>query len=102
MTSVRLRPTTVAMTEEPDPARYFTGDMLKADPSRRTKVRFDSDGVSLAGHLYRPPSAEDGEPTPGVVLCGPISSVKEQTVPHYAERFAEAGYTALTFDPRNF
>jgi len=37
----------------------------------------------------------------GVVLYGPISSVKEQTVPHYAERLAAAGYTALTFDPRN-
>jgi uncharacterized protein len=101
MTSLRLRPTPAAIAEEPDPARYFTGDLLKADPSRRTEVRFDSDGVSLAGHLYRPSSAAPGEPTPGVVLCGPISSVKEQTVPHYAQRFADAGYTAMTFDPRN-
>jgi len=35
-------------------------------------------------------------------MCGPFSSVKEQTLPHYAERFADAGYTVLTFDPRNF
>jgi fermentation-respiration switch protein FrsA (DUF1100 family) len=56
--------------------------------------------VSLAGHLYRPPGVADGERTPAAVLCGPISSVKEQTVPHYAERLADAGYTALTFDPR--
>jgi uncharacterized protein len=28
--------------------------------------------------------------------------VKEQTLPHYAERLADAGYTALTFDPRSF
>jgi fermentation-respiration switch protein FrsA (DUF1100 family) len=39
---------------------------------------------------------------PAVVLCGPISSVQEQTLPHYAERLADAGYTALTFDPRTF
>jgi fermentation-respiration switch protein FrsA (DUF1100 family) len=102
MSSVRLRPTASAITEEPDPARYFTGDLLKADPARRTDVNFESEGVTLAGHLYRPPSAAAGEPTPGVVLCGPISSVKEQTVPHYAERLADAGYTALTFDPRRY
>jgi uncharacterized protein len=35
-------------------------------------------------------------------MCGPASSVKEQTLPHYAERFADAGYTALTFDPRTY
>ena len=28
--------------------------------------------------------------------------MKEQTVPHYAERLADAGYTALTFDSRSF
>jgi fermentation-respiration switch protein FrsA (DUF1100 family) len=65
-------------------------------------VRFLSGGLHLAGHLYRPPSAADGQRTPAVALCGPISSVKEQTLPHYAERLADAGYTALTFDPRNF
>ena len=35
-------------------------------------------------------------------MCGPFSSVKEQTLPHYAERFASAGYTVLTFDPRTY
>ena len=35
-------------------------------------------------------------------MCGPISSVKEQTLPHYAERIADAGFTVLTFDPRSF
>jgi fermentation-respiration switch protein FrsA (DUF1100 family) len=35
-------------------------------------------------------------------MCGPISSVKEQTLPHYAERFADAGYTVLAFDPIGF
>ena len=35
-------------------------------------------------------------------MCGPYTSVKEQTLPHYAERLADAGYTVLTFDPRTF
>jgi hypothetical protein len=75
---------------------------LHADVSRRRPVGFTSAGVELAGDLYRPPAADDGERTPAVALCGPISSVKEQTLPHYAERLADAGYTALTFDPRGF
>jgi hypothetical protein len=53
-----------------------------------------------ANRLHADPTRRD-ERTPSVALCGPISSVKEQT-PHYAERLTDAGYTALTFDPRGF
>ena len=77
-------------------------NLLVADPSRREPISFDSGGVTLAGHLYRPPASEPGESTPGIVMCGPVSSVKEQTLPHYAERFADAGYTVLSFDPAGF
>jgi uncharacterized protein len=79
-----------------EPAR-----LLVADPDRRVRTSFDSDGHRLAAHLYRPRDAQPGQPTPGIVMCGPVSSVKEQTLPHYAERFADAGYTVLTFDPRS-
>jgi fermentation-respiration switch protein FrsA (DUF1100 family) len=75
-------------------------NLLVADPSRREMVSFESDGNRLAAHLYRPP--ETSGPTPGIVMTGPVSSVKEQTLPHYAERFADAGYTVLAFDPRGF
>lgn len=75
---------------------------LHADPRRRTNVRFPGPEGELSGHLYRPPSLAADQRTPGVAMCGPISSVKEQTLPHYAERFADAGYTALTFDPTSF
>ena len=77
-------------------------NLLVADPTRRERVDFDASGNRLAGHLYRPPNAESGERTPGIFMCGPISSVKEQTLPHYAERFADAGYTVLAFDPSGF
>jgi fermentation-respiration switch protein FrsA (DUF1100 family) len=76
--------------------------LLQADPARRSPVGFASGGATLGGHLYRPPGLGESERTPAVALCGPISSVKEQTLPHYAERLADAGYTALTFDPRSF
>jgi dipeptidyl aminopeptidase/acylaminoacyl peptidase len=102
--SVRVRPTATALAETSDATKYFLpddpDDLLKADPARRSPVSFRSGDLTLAGHLYRPPHAGDSERTPAVALCGPISSVKEQTLPHYANRLAEAGYTALTFDPR--
>jgi uncharacterized protein len=88
-----------------DPDPYLPRDparLLVADPNRRQSTTLDSDGLRLAAHLYRPPQAEAGRPTPGIAMCGPVSSVKEQTLPHYAERFADAGYTVLTFDPRGF
>jgi pimeloyl-ACP methyl ester carboxylesterase len=80
-----------------DPAK-----LLVADPGRREPISFESDGHRLAAHLYRPPQAVRGEVTPGIVMTGPVSSVKEQTLPHYGERFADAGYTVLAFDPRGF
>ena len=79
-----------------------TTEILHADPTRRTRVRFLSGEVELAGHLYRPPGLAAPVRTPAVAMCGPISSVKEQTLPHYAERLADAGYTVLTFDAAGF
>jgi uncharacterized protein len=76
--------------------------LLVADPARREPISFVSAGNRLAAHLYRPPHAAPGDVTPGIVMTGPVSSVKEQTLPHYAERFADAGYTVLAFDPRGF
>jgi fermentation-respiration switch protein FrsA (DUF1100 family) len=101
-----MRPTPARLTEPGDaPERYYVADaahQLVADPARRAPVRFISEGLTLAGHLYRPPRASEGTSTPGIVMCGPASSVKEQTLPHYAQRFADAGYTVLTFDSRTY
>jgi uncharacterized protein len=105
MASLTLRPTpTNLAAPDPDPERYFApaDRLLEPDPSRRDEVRFRSDGLSLAGHIYRPLAVREAEPTAAIVMCGPSSSVKEQTLPHYAERFADAGYTVLTFDSRTY
>jgi fermentation-respiration switch protein FrsA (DUF1100 family) len=99
--SVRIRPTAAALAEPRDGA-WESGRLLSADPARRRPVRFRSGDLNLVGDLYRPPGVRDTERTAAVALCGPISSVKEQTLPHYAERLADAGYTALAFDPRNY
>jgi len=103
--SLVIRPVQTYAADPEAAAYYLPSDparLLKADPARRIAVRFRSGSLELAGHLYRPPKAIASTRTPGVVLAGPISSVKEQTVPHYAQRLADAGYTALTFDSRSF
>ena len=105
MASVSLRPTLQLLRRpDPSPERFYAPPerVLVADASRRENVRFDSDGLSLAGHLYRPPGAGSADRTAAIAMCGPSSSVKEQTLPHYAERFSDAGYTVLTFDSRTF
>lgn len=76
--------------------------MPTVDDATRAAVTFTSDGLQLAGHLYRPPGAGERERTPALVMAGPMTSVKEETLPHYAERLADAGYTLLAFDNRNF
>lgn len=102
-TTIRIRPIQQALQDPGDP-RYFEAERpelaLRPDPARRSRVSFQSGGLELAGHLYRPPGVAEDVRTAALVLLGPISSVKEITVPHYAERLADAGYTVLTFDPR--
>jgi uncharacterized protein len=103
--TIHVRPTAELAGEPLSDPHYLPADpanLLKATPSRRQPVRFTSDGVALAGHLYRPPNAGPSDRTPALAMLGPFSSVKEQTLPHYAERLADAGYTVLTFDSRGF
>jgi fermentation-respiration switch protein FrsA (DUF1100 family) len=98
-----IQASTPVSTTQKDP--FLPDDpsnLLVADPARRELVEFDASGNRLAGHLYRPPDVGPGRQTPGIFMCGPISSVKEQTLPHYAERFADSGYTVLAFDPSGF
>lgn len=79
-----------------------SGVMPLVNAARREKVIFTSEGLSLTGHLYRAAGTADGERAPALVMAGPMTSVKEETLPHYAETLQEAGYTVLTFDNRNF
>jgi dienelactone hydrolase len=62
-------------------------------------VSFDSDGATLAGNLYLP---EGVERAPGVVVAGTWTSVKELMADRYAQRLAERGYAALSFDFAGF
>lgn len=96
--TANLIPQGVRSSSTDEPAERY----LVSQAERRTPVFFQNGKLRLAGHLYRPPHASEQTQTPCVVMVGPLSSVKEQTLPHYAERLSDAGYTVLTFDSRNF
>jgi uncharacterized protein len=77
-------------------------ETIKKTKKMVINVNFASKGCRLAGHLYRPNNISTDQKTPAIVMAGPMTSVKEETLPNYARRLAGSGYTVLTFDHRNF
>jgi hypothetical protein len=70
-------------------------------PVYQTPLLFPSNGVLLAGNLYRNvDNLVDRQPT--VMVTGSWLTVKEQMAHHYAQRLAELGYSAFTFDFAGF
>ncbi|OGM43980.1 putative dienelactone hydrolase domain-containing protein [Aspergillus bombycis] len=63
-------------------------------------VHFDSDGISIAAHLYIPPSNSTWNTSrPAIVVGHPHGSVKEQSSGLYARQIAErTGFVTLAFD----
>jgi fermentation-respiration switch protein FrsA (DUF1100 family) len=64
------------------------------------EMTFRSDGVDCAARVYRPDVAP-GQSTPCVVMANGFSLTQDDGLPAFAERFAGAGITALTFDFRH-
>ncbi|MFB8139809.1 alpha/beta hydrolase [Streptomyces parvus] len=62
----------------------------------RTDVRFPTNGLQLAGHLYLP-EGDDG-PLAAIVVGHQTTGVKEQSPAVYAARLVDAGFAVLTFD----
>jgi dienelactone hydrolase len=75
----------------------------------RTELTFDSGGERCAAWLYeaspsaggQAPAAADGR-SPCVVLAHGFGAVRAARLWAFAERFAQAGLTALVFDYRHF
>ena len=63
----------------------------------KSDVRFASDGVSLAGHLYVPDIPGAGL-RPAIAVGHPGSGVKEQAAGLYARLLSENGFVTLAFD----
>jgi fermentation-respiration switch protein FrsA (DUF1100 family) len=65
-------------------------------------VKFYSEGQQIAGELYLPDDIQENQKLPAVVLCHGFAGIKELLLPPYAEKFAQNGLAALTFDYRGF
>lgn len=70
------------------------------DAAERTQTAFDSAGARCAGVLFRPEGASGD--VPAVVLGHGFGALKEGRLDAYAQRFAAAGFAAMTFDYRHF
>jgi fermentation-respiration switch protein FrsA (DUF1100 family) len=66
-----------------------------------TALEFPVRGQRIAATLRTPRSRRPAR-TPGIVLTGPFTGVKEQVVSVYARRLADSGLATLVFDHRNF
>ena len=66
-----------------------------------TALEFPVLGQRVAA-ILRTPRGRPAGPTPGIVLTGPFTGVKEQVVSVYARRLADHGLATLVFDHRNF
>lgn len=77
--------------------------MAKAHPVNVTKVSFLNpvSQARLAGLLFEPARSAVGRRA-GIVVVGPMFSVKEQAASVYARRMAELGYVAIAFDHTSF
>ena len=65
-------------------------------------VSFESEGHTVAAHLYLPDDHEPGNKYPASVVTPPVTGVKEQTGGDYAAALSKRGFAALVFDPRGW
>ncbi|MEP4148627.1 MAG: alpha/beta fold hydrolase [Halioglobus sp.] len=62
------------------------------------EVTIWSEGVRLAGDIYRPVKVTEDERLPGILMVPGWGGNKENVGKNYARQFAEAGFIVLAFD----
>ena len=67
-----------------------------------TPITIVSDGVRLAGDLWKPDDLADGEKRPALLMVHGWGGTKSHLNQAYAPRFADMGYLVLTFDYRGW
>ena len=66
------------------------------------EVAFNSNGVTLKGHLFTPPNFNADKKYPTAIVTGSWTSIKEQMPDEYASLLAKDGFLTLTFDFTGF
>ncbi|MEC1177876.1 alpha/beta hydrolase [Metasolibacillus meyeri] len=61
-------------------------------------IKFNANGIQVAGILNVPNNAEKNKSLPAIVCVHPGSSCKDQTAGIYGAKLAELGYVTLAFD----
>jgi hypothetical protein len=69
---------------------------------QKREVTIFSDGVRMAGDLYRPKGLKPDEKRPAIVICAGTAGTKAGTGRQVGPIFAENGYFALAFDYRGW
>ncbi|MCH7385815.1 alpha/beta hydrolase [Acinetobacter modestus] len=62
------------------------------------KIHFNQQNIQIAAHLYLPHDFNETQQYAAVICGHPVGGVKEQTAHIYAQKLAEQGFIALTFD----
>ncbi len=80
--------------------RVIQGKRVGIGRIMERKIKYNSDGLQIAGVLFEPEAAPKGS-CPGVVMCQGMVGVKEYFwFPTIARRLVELGYAALIWDYR--
>jgi fermentation-respiration switch protein FrsA (DUF1100 family) len=66
------------------------------------KATFPSEGLTLVGNLFLPQNYQEGTKLPAILITGSWTTVKEQMPNLYAQKLADEGFIAFTFDFRTF
>lgn len=71
------------------------------DAVERRQVELYSEGTRLAAEIFTPDGAPPAGGFPAILLCHGWGGLKDHLA-RYAEKFARAGYVAMTFDYRGW
>lgn len=72
---------------------------LSGNVTRKSVLYKNRFGINISADLYIPTNFDETKKYAGLIIGAPYGGVKEQGPGIYAQRMAERGFVALTFDP---
>ncbi|MEL7122949.1 MAG: nuclear transport factor 2 family protein [Bacteroidota bacterium] len=87
---------------QPETYSVHQAGAKRAGGVKMEDISFNSNGVTLKGHLFLPSNFDANKKYPTTIVTGSWTSVKEQMPDEYASLMAKEGYLSLTFDFTGF